>query len=168
VRNGCARPAFPLFVASIVSFLWYDYPIQSSIQCNTMSSAVLSCHKFMAAWLTPNCHVLTVVITVEESNTIQTANFWHQNVTCRVVHVTKIMDLLVLQLQVLLTTLNTVLSLIYIIYNSLLHHCTGVASWQRISPHELVLQITAKCSCYFAFNRSLLLCPYLYSLFTVH
>jgi hypothetical protein len=42
----------------------------------------------MGAWLvTPNCHVFSVVTTAEESNTIRVANFWHQNVTCRVVHV---------------------------------------------------------------------------------
>jgi hypothetical protein len=33
----------------------------------------------------------TVVTTADEPNTIRTANFWHQNVTCKKVRVKKIM-----------------------------------------------------------------------------
>jgi hypothetical protein len=74
------RPAFPSFVASFVPFSWYHYQIQSFMQCNITSSAVFSCHEFMAVWLlTANCHVFLVLTTADETDMIRTANSWHQN-----------------------------------------------------------------------------------------
>jgi hypothetical protein len=94
-------------------------------------------------------------------------------VTCRGVRVTKItgsnrrLDLLAPRLQFLLISLIRGLSLIYTRYSSPLHTHWDypsllVVSWQQISTHKLVLQITMKSSCYFVFSHSVLLCPNLY------
>lgn len=68
----------------------------------------------------------------------------------------------------LLIIINTILSVIYTIYSSLLHSPSSLfISWQWLSTQKLMLQITMRSSCYFVFSHSVLLCPSLYSIFTV-